>query len=60
MRESSLLVYCASPALAGRYLPGKRPIPDKLNAHHLAALTVHTSRRLRRLWGFEKNQQGYL
>lgn len=53
MRELTLLVYCASPALAGRYLLSKRPILSKSNAYHLATLTVHRSRRLRRLLGFE-------
>lgn len=38
------LVQCASPALAGRYLLSKRPIPSKLNAYHLATLTLHGRR----------------
>lgn len=62
MRELTLVVYCASPALAGRYLLSKRPILSKLNAYHLATLTVHRSRRLRRLLGFEitKKSQEYI
>jgi hypothetical protein len=35
------LVVCASSALAGRYSLGKRPIPNELNAYHLATLTHH-------------------
>lgn len=35
------LVQCAGPAPAGGYLSTKPPIADKLNAYHIATLTLH-------------------